>query len=839
MLAAMDHFIPNKKIFLTALALGLLWMSPAVQAYDDAGQQGNEKELFLIAQKAFDDGFYDVAIRYINQLLEQFPQTEKRLAARLLLGQCLFFKTQYIQAYEIFNDLLQYAEFKDATLFWLGETYLKGSNYDEAEKQYKRLIELYPKSVYTPQAIYSLGWIHFDRALYEKALETFQKLIQDYPEHSFYEDALFKIGETLYNLHQYEEAIDQFKKFIVTFSDSNRHAECYFYIAESYYYLGNSLTAVTYYAKTAEIAYDNKLALMAKVSMGWAYLKLEKYKLAQEHFDSALAFSQAKGILSDDVYLGQASLYSEMKEYEKAVTAYTNLIQTFPLSQRLAEAYLGKANVHYILEQYAQAILDYTAIIDQYTSDPQRQDLVEKAYFGLAWSYLKDGDIDAAIKKFETIKEKTENKTIKISALTQIGDAYQDVGEYQKAIDIYDQILKNYSDSLYTDYVQYRQGIALLKMNNIHAATLSFQSLQANFPDSKYIIDSKYYLAVAHFKKEDWTAAKTFILEYIDNQPESNEFLAEALHILALSDFNLKNYQDSMKTSQRILKNYPTQSAIVKNAELNIAKCIYKTDNVNEGLKRFNLLINKYPQSDVAQQSLLWIGDHYLELSEFDQAIKYYQHFIEDFPGSDKLNIVYFELGQSYAAKEEFDNAIAFYKKITNTDNKLYAKAKLAIADIFSRKIDPENALQTYENIIEQSPEYKRDAFIRIADIKKNKNDLEAAVLSYQNALKTKNSTSEYIDAQIQFLIGDTYETMHLADKAVEEYLKVTYLYPKDTPWVIKAYLRIARIFEELEQWEQATITYNKILTFNSDEVKFAQERLDWIANNIRRDHNE
>ena len=31
----------------------------------------NEQELFLVSEKAFEDGFYDVAIRYIDQLMKR------------------------------------------------------------------------------------------------------------------------------------------------------------------------------------------------------------------------------------------------------------------------------------------------------------------------------------------------------------------------------------------------------------------------------------------------------------------------------------------------------------------------------------------------------------------------------------------------------------------------------------------------------------------------------------------------------------------------------------------------------------------------------------------------
>ncbi|MCA9400079.1 MAG: hypothetical protein KC713_00510, partial [Candidatus Omnitrophica bacterium] len=42
-----------------------------------AKAQNTEQELFLVAQKAFEDGFYDFALGYIDQLLKEHPHTER------------------------------------------------------------------------------------------------------------------------------------------------------------------------------------------------------------------------------------------------------------------------------------------------------------------------------------------------------------------------------------------------------------------------------------------------------------------------------------------------------------------------------------------------------------------------------------------------------------------------------------------------------------------------------------------------------------------------------------------------------------------------------------------
>lgn len=819
----------NTRILQVLIGLFLALLVPSM-----AMSQDSDKELFLVAQKAFEDGFYDVAMRYIQQLEEQYPQTEKRVEAKLLLGQCYFFKSLYLKAYETFSALLQYPEFKDATLFWLGETYLKGSDYKQAEEQYRQLIKVYPNSPYVPQAYYSLGWIYYDQDQLEEAKKVFAQLVEEFPSHQLSEDAAFKLGEVEYNLRNYESAIRYFESYVSRYPNSTRQAEVYFYIGESYYYQEDFLTAVGYYAQSAQLAYDSKLILMSKVSLGWSYIKLGKLKLAQQYLDEAYQLAQQKNILSDDVLLGQASLYSEMKEYARALAAYTDLIKMFPDSRRIAEAYLGKGNICYLTEDYAGAIGAYQKIIDLFSNVLQRSDEVEKAYFGLAWAHLKLGDIDASVRHFKTIKDKTTNRIVKVSALTQIGDAYQDVGQFDKAISVYDEILKDYPQSPYTDYAQYRQGIALLRMGNIEAATLSFQSLQANFPSSRYVDDIRYYLAVAYFKKGDWATAKKQISLFLKGSPKSNEFMAEAQYILALSNFNLLDYAEALKAFQRILKDYPDQTAMVKDAEFWIGKCYHKMGQNKEALKQFADVIQKYPKSIIAQDSLMWLGDNALESGQFDLAIQHYQRLLEEFPGNAKLDLIYFELGQAYQAKGEIDEAVNAFKKINNTaPPELYAKARLAIADIFAQDVDPTRAMETYQGIIAGSPEFQRDAYFKIAEIHKRNGEYAQAASAYRNALNAKEGVGDLSSAQLQFSIADMHELLNERDRAVEEYLKIAYLYADKEDWVVKAYLRVARIFEDNEQWADARMTYQKVLKYDTEELKFVQERLEWIEEHV------
>lgn len=799
-----------------------------------AWAENQEDELFLVAQKAFEDGFYDVAIRYIEQFLQKFPNTDKRIQTQLLLGQCYFFQSQYLKAFDIFQSLLQYSEFKDATLFWLGETYFKGADYRQAEKHYRELIDVYPDSIYIPQAYYSLGWTFFEQGEYQQAKDIFLNMVKKFPANRLTEDAIFKIGECEYHLNSFETATQYFTNYVLRFPKSTRHAEAYFYVAESYYYLKNYLTAITYYAKAADIAYDSKLTVMSKVSMGWCYLKLEKYDLSEKYFMEAHKLAEEKQIVSDDIFLGLANLYAAMGENQKAKTFYVDLVQNYPQSPRVAEARLGKANIDYTLKNYDQAIEEYQSIITTYSQNLQHQDILEKAYYGLAWTYLKSGNIDASIKNFENIMSKTESKIVKISALTQIGDAYHDANQLDKAIEIYDRILKDFPDSMYTDYVQFRQAIALLKQNKIEAATLSFMSLQSNFPKSKYLNDVKYYLGLAYFKKDDWRQAIVSIEDYLKSENKNMTFAAEANFVLAQSFFNLKNYQNAQGTFEKIIKDYPQQSAMIPIAELNIAKCLDFLGKSNEAIPKFREIIQHYPLTETAQESLLWLGDHYLEHGDVDQAIASYQEFLAKFPGSDKVNLVYYELGQAYQAQNDLNKALQFYKRISENANKeIFAKGKLAIADIFAKDTDAQTAITTYQNIAKSIPEFKRDALAKVAMIQIDNKQYTQGIVSYQDALTAEQLSSGLTNAELQFNIGDAFELLNKSDQAVEAYLKIPYLYSNETMWIVKAYLRIARIFEDGERWNEAVAIYKKIIDLAVPESKYASERIGWIQEHI------
>ena len=71
----------------------------------------------------------------------------------------------------------------------------KAEQYDDAIASYQELINVYPDSARTPEALYAIGTIFQNhKHSYPQAIQTFRSLVDKYPNHATSANAYFLIG---------------------------------------------------------------------------------------------------------------------------------------------------------------------------------------------------------------------------------------------------------------------------------------------------------------------------------------------------------------------------------------------------------------------------------------------------------------------------------------------------------------------------------------------------------------------------------------------------------------------------------------------------------------------
>jgi len=808
-------------------------LSASYPACSAQAGSASEIEALFMAKKAYADGFYEVTLEMLERFRNSFPHSSKTAEVKVLTAQCYFYQGRYLEALNILEGLLQdpaAKDFLDAIDFWMAEVHFKGNNFKQAAGFYRSVVSDFPQSSFVPAAYYSLGWSLFQLGEYTQAMQSFQALLDKFPNEPQAKDASFKIIECLYNLKEYASLSSKVRPYLKLYGqDPLRLSYLYFYLAESDYYLGNFQEAARNYVKVSQLAADEKIGGLAKLGLAWAYLKLNKYKEADEAFAEVTpSFLDKKSLdiflLGKAVSAGASNLIYEAKNiYDQLITASRD-----PLM--LAQAFLGKADALYNLAEYAQAAQVYKEGLSRLERETVPAELTDKLHGNLSLVYIKEGEYKSAIAELKYLTASSNNQEVKAGTLSQIGDAYQDSGEYASAAEVYASILKEHPGYSACDYAQYQLAAVQFKQGDLGQAILSFQQLPNNYPQSKLLDEAAYSLALAYFQKEDYPAACN-VLERFQHEFAHSPLSGQALYLLGSCFINLSKFREALNLFKDISKRYPQDSELLQKAEYQIADCYYRLGEEKEAISRFNLLRTKYPDARFTPEILLWLGQYYYQHDDLHLAKRYFSSLTEDFPDSRLAGDAFYTLGLIFSDEDKLTQAADSFKRAVKIGSpELKKQAAVAIGDTYYRASQFEEALARYKETLKENQDLGNLLFPRLAEVSYKIGDYSAAKSFYTRAIQL--STPQDV-AGLKFGLAEALEANSEPDAAIQQYLAAADLYTEPHQ-LVRALLRAAKLYEDREESKEALKIYRRVITKNTLESGFAQERIDLITAGIK-----
>ena len=797
-----------------------------------------ETEILFMAKKAYEDGFYEVSLGMLERFQKEFPGSTKAMEARLLTGECYFYQGRYLEALNIIEGLLNEPgskDFRDAVYFWIGEVHFKGNNYEKAAAFYESVIKDFPQSFYTPAAYYSLGWSFSLLGKYSQALQAFELLRGKFPKEPQSKDAAFKIIECLYNLKEYSDLRNRIKPYFKLYADDAlRLSYLYFYLAESDYYLNNLEEAAGSYLKSSQVTGDDKVRGLVHLGLAWSYLKLKRYKEAEEVFADIKQSGLDKKSM-DILLLGQAVLMFQTNRVYESKKIYDQIISVSSDPLILVQAYLGKADTLYNLAEYSGAAKVYKEGLDKTDKDSGKAgvpaELINKLRHNLILAYIKQGQLQPAIEELKNFAGKSPDQEARVGAFSQIGDAYQDSGEFAKAEETYANILKDYPNSSYGDYVQYQLGVAQLKKADLMAAIASFKLMIKNYAQSRLLDDAVYSLGLAYFQKGDYIAACDIFTKF-QSEFKDSPLAAKALYMLGVCFLNLGKPNEALFVFKDISRQNPQDTELLQKAEYEIADCYYKLGQEKEAVKRFELLRARYPDSKITPEVMWWLGQYYYRHDDLNLAGRYFSSLARDFPGSNLAGDAFYALGLTFNEEGKLAQAADNFKMAVKLGNAgIRGQAAIALGDLYCREGKFEEALAKYKEIIRDNPDIGKLLFPRIAQAYYKVGDYDGAKLFYSKSLAAADVKEAH---GIRFGLAEALEAKSDFDAAIQQYLLAASLYTEQGELFSRALLRAAKLYEDKENFKEALKIYRRIIQKGAPEAEFAQERIDWIRANVR-----
>ena len=507
----------------------------------------------------------------------------------------------------------------------------------------------------------------------------------------------------------------------------------------------------------------------------------------------------------------------------KSLDSINTFLNKFPHSDKAAAAYLNKAESLYRLGRINDSLYAYQKVITNFNT-PEQGKNINRAYYGMARDYFKDSKFKQAIEIFKNIIRKSDDKILKIDSLIALADSYKIIADWHNALSQYSGILKIYPKNNYRDYIYFQIGTIMLRQNKFYEAISNFNKLENEFPASRFLPEAEYYTGFAYLTVGDFNKAAQAIGSFIAQYPR-NYLIPKAYYLYGKSLMGKGNYQKALGPFLKVLAK-PADNDTKELAYINIIQSYYLLSDFSRAIRQARNFLRLFTHSPKRSFIYLYLGRIYQHQAVFDKAEYFYEKVLEGHKASSAYREAVFSLGVLYMQKGFLSQAQSYFKMLDNGNGSLSFKAKLYLGDIYLQQDKKEKALDIYKKLAIGKSKIVHLALAKEAFLLEDMDEYSQAVKVFREVL-TRYGDS----ARIRFALGLSLEKINRINEAIAEYLKIIYNF-NIVGDKVKAYFRLAKIYERKRDFIKAKDMYQKIIATGRNEAKVARLRLNNLTSN-------
>lgn len=358
---------------------------------------------------------------------------------------------------------------------------------------------------------------------------------------------------------------------------------------------------------------------------------------------------------NEELYRERAIIYNKLEKFDLAMNDYDNIIK---LDSNDYNAYYDRACEWYNWKIYYLDELPPEKEIEENTIHYLKKAInikeTPKCYYRMAEIYFNLLDEnEQSLKYCEKALVIEEDEKEKVEILKLLGEIYNELGEYNNAIEIFNSILKDNEDA---DAFLFR-GISYYNLANDEDNIENCEYMYKRaLEDYKHTVNLDTENIFAYIKMaqilndvfhEIESCAKCYkkIIELEPSNEEANEFMANYY-------YDMNDYKSTIE----YINNIGDLDSDLDYLESRKAECYYELGKYTDALNIYNKVLDLKKDKRIYD----YRGDIYLKLGEYDKAISDYKKFIKAYPESKG---VYYRLGMVYAQKGDKENALKMLTK--------------------------------------------------------------------------------------------------------------------------------------------------------------------------------
>jgi tetratricopeptide (TPR) repeat protein len=700
----------------------------------------------------------------------------------------------------------------------------------KSEELYKQILAGYPQFRRTDLVLYLVGFAAKEDQREDEALSMFQAVIDRYPQSPLYGDAWMQIGEHFFAQQQWEQARSAYAKILAD-PDAPTYDLAMFKSAWCDWKLGDPDSAAKKFKVVLDLAVAAEQAGNAELMRRRANLRDEALEYlvvvftedktisAKEVFDFLASIGGER--YSRDILIKVADSYGSQGEFERAADTYRFLVKMDP--DAIAAANWQREIVRTWIQalDWERALTELRVLVGTYGPDSP-------------WA-KQQRNRDALTRSLGETETLARTTAVNLHAEAQAGEKRRkkpDRAAFTRAADAYGIYLGAFGGGKHAaaraaELRFYRAQILYFKLGQLEEAGDEFLAVGKSAPVGKYHKDALLAAMDAFEKARPKNTAGQRQLLPVDKK------FAEAVDL----------YATLFPADKRLVQ------VIFKNGQM-----FYDYGDCDDAIKRFGLIVTKYPDDDnagaagdrilkcleraqdpenletwarrlkkaksfqaadqqrrldtIIVQSIGKSGDKYRDAGKYEQAAQFYLRVPKEFPKNADAAQSMMNAGVMYEKAKAPQRAAEVYLALAKDypQSPLAEKAAFGAGQVYEKGAYFDRAADAYELVYDKfgkrsrDPEKVADALYDAGVLRQALGQNKRAIAHYKTYARTYRGRKDADD--VAFRIGEVYEASgddgH-ADQAFRAYAGSHHGHH-----VIEAHVRAGRTSYRLGQLRRA-----------------------------------
>ncbi|MCK4307082.1 tetratricopeptide repeat protein [candidate division WOR-3 bacterium] len=557
-------------------------------------------------------------------------------------------------------------------LYYRGKCYAKLGDPLRAIGIYKQLMKKYPKTKIAEYAAFKMGDALFENKDYPGAAEKYQSFMDHYPWTELKDYARYKLGCCYLDQGQYEKAIQLFL-YEIKAPDPWLCAHSWYQLGISRMKINRLEDAIKCYQRTKADHPDMRVAALAHVKYGQSYIQRGDTTGAQLSFQQVSSVYPTGNFAGLGDFLTGTAFYIQGR-FVEAVEHYHKIIRLHPASEALLPAY---------------AMMLY-------------------CYLQLG-SFEEGASVGSSL--YKIIRHEDPKEPWVGRAKLYLGELYYYLDRYPKAIDFYEEVIKDFLIPEVKAPAFIGKGWCMIEQGDTKEGhdILKDAYQRWSTTDTNWAVSSLYGWGVASFNGGDFEDAyNTFLFGVGDLYPEC-EVAGNAYYHGGKAIAALGKYGTAIEYWQKVLDEYPT-CKVASNAAFDLGRVYFMAGQYDEAIGSYETILEDYPKSDIVREAQFQMGATYYSAQEYEDAVREFQKFIDLYPGDPlrdqartQIQTVLYIWGQ-----QDREVLVELIEKYPGSEFAAEAQWQIA-AEIYNDE-EYEEAIKEFQKLVVNFPESPKTA---------------------------------------------------------------------------------------------------------------------------------